>query len=380
MRFVVIQFSAYLTEFRKALLSTRYGVALRNLIYVKPDKKLYFLDNVQGEHCLSHPEWSNVSDVPATFPPDTHTHDWSDVTGEPATYPPENHMQDLAHGGTGSDLSLTGPGMLIQYTSEAPVTVTPSIPTNWFTGIMPLYNGGTGSDLSASGPGYLKQTVLGELVETGPILVEDLPEHTHPRIVGEMMIWPTDSPPAGWLLCYGQAISRSTYAVLFALLGTTYGTGNGSTTFNLPDLRGRFPLGQDDMGGSSANRVTATEADNLGQASGAETHTLSSGEMPSHTHTQNAHTHTQNSHNHTQDAHTHSMPYQSAGSNGTAAWKSQSTIQGNTNIDSGVVATNQAATATNQNATATNQNTGGGGTHNNMPPYLTLNFAIYAGV
>lgn len=80
--------------------------------------------------------------------------------------------------------------------------------------------------------------------------------------------------PTGWLLCYGQAVSRTTYATLFALIGTTYGVGDGSTTFNLPDLRGRFPLGKDDMGGSGANRVTATEADNLGQASGAETKNL----------------------------------------------------------------------------------------------------------
>lgn len=74
MRFVVIQFSAYLTEFRKTLLQSRYGVALRNLIFVKPDKKLYFLDNLQNEHCLSHPAWSNVTGQPATFPPGEHSH------------------------------------------------------------------------------------------------------------------------------------------------------------------------------------------------------------------------------------------------------------------------------------------------------------------
>lgn len=61
--------------------------------------------------------------------------------------------------------------------------------------------------------------------------------------------------PTGWLLCYGQAISRSTYSDLFTAIGTTFGAGNGSTTFNVPDLRGRFGLGKDDMGGSAANRV-----------------------------------------------------------------------------------------------------------------------------
>ncbi len=66
--------------------------------------------------------------------------------------------------------------------------------------------------------------------------------------------------PTGWLLCYGQAVSRTTYATLFGVIGTTYGVGNGTTTFNVPDLRGRFPLGKDDMGGSAASRVAAATA------------------------------------------------------------------------------------------------------------------------
>ena len=94
--------------------------------------------------------------------------------------------------------------------------------------------------------------------------------------------------PDGWLLCYGQAISRTTYAALFAIIGTTYGTGDGSTTFNVPDLRGRVSAGQDDMGGTSANRLTGqtggVDGDVLGGTGGAETHTLTSAQMPSHTH------------------------------------------------------------------------------------------------
>ena len=61
--------------------------------------------------------------------------------------------------------------------------------------------------------------------------------------------------PTGWLLCYGQAVSRSTYADLFGAIGTTYGAGDGTTTFNLPDLRGRVVAGEDDMGGTAANRL-----------------------------------------------------------------------------------------------------------------------------
>lgn len=101
------------------------------------------------------------------------------------------------------------------------------------------------------------------------------------------------SAPTGWLLCYGQAVSRTTYAALFAALGTAYGTGDGSTTFNLPDLRGRVPAGQDNMGGSAASRLTTAgsgvDGATRGAAGGAETHTLSLTQMPSHTHTETQH-------------------------------------------------------------------------------------------
>lgn len=63
--------------------------------------------------------------------------------------------------------------------------------------------------------------------------------------------------PSGWLLCYGQAVSRTQYSALFAVLNTTYGAGDGSTTFTLPDMRGRSVSGKDNMGGSTAGRITA---------------------------------------------------------------------------------------------------------------------------
>lgn len=66
-----------------------------------------------------------------------------------------------------------------------------------------------------------------------------------------------NSAPSGWLLCYGQAVSRTTYSALFGACGTTFGAGDGSTTFNLPDLRGRSVFGLDNMGGSAANRITS---------------------------------------------------------------------------------------------------------------------------
>jgi microcystin-dependent protein len=76
--------------------------------------------------------------------------------------------------------------------------------------------------------------------------------------VGIILPFTGSTTPSGWLLCYGQAISRSTYAALFAVLGTQYGSGNGSTTFNVPDLRGRVVAGRDNMGGTAASNLTET--------------------------------------------------------------------------------------------------------------------------
>lgn len=90
------------------------------------------------------------------------------------------------------------------------------------------------------------------------------------------------TPPTNTVEAYGQAVSRITYANLFSQIGTTYGAGDGVTTFNLPDLRGRVMIGLDNMGGTSANRVTAAAADTLGGTGGSET--ISVSQMPSHDH------------------------------------------------------------------------------------------------
>jgi microcystin-dependent protein len=94
--------------------------------------------------------------------------------------------------------------------------------------------------------------------------------------------------PTGWLACGGQAVSRTTYASLFTAIGTYYGSGDGSTTFNLPDLRGRVIAGLNTLGGADANRLTIAgsgiEGDNLGAAGGAETHTLTEAQIPAHNH------------------------------------------------------------------------------------------------
>jgi hypothetical protein len=75
--------------------------------------------------------------------------------------------------------------------------------------------------------------------------------------------------PTGWLMCDGSAVSRTTFVTLFAAVNTAYGAGDGSTTFNVPDLRGRVPAGVDNMGGSAASRLTSTSMSPNGTTLGA---------------------------------------------------------------------------------------------------------------
>jgi len=95
--------------------------------------------------------------------------------------------------------------------------------------------------------------------------------------------WGT-APPEGWLFAAGQELSRAAYADLFEAIGTAGGPGNGSTTFNLPDYRGRTSAGKDDMGGTSAARLNTLSSTTLGAVGGLQTHTLTAAQMPSHSH------------------------------------------------------------------------------------------------
>lgn len=173
---------------------------------------------------------------------------------------------------------------------------------------------------------------------------------------GCIMLYSGSTAPSGWLLCDGSAILRSGYTALFALVGTTYGPGNGVSTFNLPNLKGRVPVGRD---------AAQTEFDALGENGGAKTHTLSTSEMPSHTHVQNAH-----NHGITDPGHAHAYGFWF----GTAGGSVGATLTGVTQVSSQT--NNQTTGISINNQTATNQNTGGGGAHNNLQPYLVLNYII----
>src|SRR5437762_10075548 len=105
---------------------------------------------------------------------------------------------------------------------------------------------------------------------------------------GAMMPFAGPTAPIGYLLCDGTAVDRVAQSALFAVIGTAYGKGDGSTTFNLPDLRGRAVFGRDDMGGTPAGVVTTAgsgiDGKTLGTVGGNEYHVLTLNELPSHQH------------------------------------------------------------------------------------------------
>jgi microcystin-dependent protein len=148
---------------------------------------------------------------------------------------------------------------------------------------------------------------------------------------GSIIQWSSVTLPANWLICNGAAVSRNTYSSLFAAIGTVYGAGDGTTTFNLPDLRGRVAVGLDS---------TQTEFDTLGESGGAKTHTLTIAEMPSHTHAGSS----------------GATPIVQSG-NGLIAGSGNPPVNSAGNIA---------------------QATGGGQAHNNLQPYEVLHYIIKA--
>jgi microcystin-dependent protein len=121
----------------------------------------------------------------------------------------------------------------------------------------------------------ITNVVAGNSLSSVATLAQSMP-------IGAVIDFAGTSPPPGWMLCYGQALNRTTYATLFAWLGTTYGVGDGSTTFNLPDLRGRVIAAPDAMGGAAANRLTPSYFGSTAQgaAGGADNQTLTLAQTP----------------------------------------------------------------------------------------------------
>lgn len=160
------------------------------------------------------------------------------------------------------------------------------------------------------------------------------------------------APNSNFALPFGQAISRTTYATLFAMISTTFGVGDGTTTFNIPDLRGATIAGLGNMGGVDAGRITVAggnfDGTVLGATGGAQNYILTTPQIP-------AHTHAIADHNHGLLAATQSAP---AGAGVT--------------VPTGFSSTNAANFGTTNNATLAPANTGGGGAHTSMQYTMVL--------
>jgi prepilin-type N-terminal cleavage/methylation domain-containing protein len=358
-----------------------------------------------------------------------HAHSLSDVIGGGNLTVPQ--------GGTGAGTFASGSYLKGNGTNA--ITAQTGVPAADITGTLPIARGGTGATTAAgaltalgaasSGHNHDTSYYTQAQVDAKIAAAGGVNEIYDSQPAGSIIAWSTNTAPAGWLMARGQAVSRSTYSALFAEIGTTYGAGDGSTTFNLPDFSGRTPVGLDS---------TQTEFNALNGSGGAKTHTLTTAQMPSHTHLQDPHGHVQNAHNHTQDTHNHSQNAHShtqglhthtLGShshtqgahshgtfgaymrhNGTATgsinaagssghyWTGVSGTEGATppalgsatptiSSDAGTVssvtatnvsttATNQSTTATNTSTTATNQNTGGGAAFGILSPYRVVNYII----
>lgn len=160
---------------------------------------------------------------------------------------------------------------------------------------------------------------------------------------GAIIPWTTSTPPTNWLFCDGSAVSRTTYASLFATIGTQYGSGDGLTTFNVPNLNGRTVVGVDPADSQFSNQ---------GVIGGEKNHTLTVAEMPSHNHTDTGHSHAQ---------------YITANSGGPGIrWDYRQDGSCYT-YDQGIGVGGGAANIT---------YTGGGAAHNVLQPYMALRYII----
>jgi microcystin-dependent protein len=159
-----------------------------------------------------------------------------------------------------------------------------------------------------------------------------------PVLTGMLMMWSTGVAPTGWILCDGSAINRTTYADLFAVIGTSFGSGDGSTTFNVPDYRNKMPIG---AGSTYSVGSTGGSADAI---------------VVAHTHTGS--TDVAGLHNH--DYNDNSAYPISAGS---------------TDVAKGTVV-DQTSDAGAHSHTLTINSTGSSGTNANLPPYVGIQFII----
>src|SRR3989344_35415 len=199
-------------------------------------------------------------------------------------------------------------------------------------------------DINASGNIETSQNVSASYVKGDGSQLTNLPAGT--ELTGVIKIYAGTTAPIGYLIANGSEVSRTTYADLYNIIGTTYGVGDGSTTFNLPNLTGRVVVG----------KSVDTEFDNLGETGGEKNHTLTINEMPSH------------AHNVTDPGHIHNINQLRSSTSGSQT----------TNI---LLSTDTSSTlgTYNTNSTTTGITIGTNGTgnsFNNLQPYIVINYII----
>lgn len=190
-----------------------------------------------------------------------------------------------------------------------------------------------------------------------------------PIPAGAIMMHGASTPPDGWLLCDGSEVSRSTYALLFDAIGETWGDGDGTTTFNLPDFNYRSPMGP----GESDDQLNSIS---IASKYGENRHTLITQELPAHTHgiTDPGHNHTI-----TDPGHTHSSVVSAVNPASNRALVSSGGVQlvnpsTNTGNNTTGISVQNASTGVSANSTGSDI------AHNNVHPITGVPFIIFTGL
>lgn len=292
---------------------------------------------------------------------------------------PQVFVTDVQTGYSNATDAIWGSGWSVSFvtafdTVEQSTTAYRTLNTGNYNSYAPTLTGGGASGtwgISVSGNAATVSSVTASQIATGLGYT--------PQPPGIIQMYGGAAAPTGWLLCNGAAISRSTYSALFAVIGTSFGAGDGSTTFNVPNMQDRVPVGAGSSHtlGVAGGSATQTPAGSVSVGST----TLDATQIPSHTHTVSDPGH---SHGVSQSVHAHSMnqgPYTGGGNYTPPGADARYANNANTNGNNANISINGAATGITVSATGgglghTHTASFTGTAHSVEQPYLGINFII----